>query len=131
MIFNILMIFGIKEKSIHLTNTMWSIATNIPVLLMTGFVVQSHICSLYEKKTQSVMMYPVVVFLVILVHRKKTRQIRTVMDRYNTFKQNKHTHTLIIYITQTHLNNKHNQMNIIYITFIKVTNLFHGKEGTG
>ncbi len=55
----------------------------------------------------------------------------TVMDRYNTFKQNTHTHTLIIYITQTHLNNKHNQMNIIYITFIKVTNLFHGKEGTG
>ncbi len=35
------MIFGIKEKSIILTYTM-VIATNIPVLLMTGFVVQSH-----------------------------------------------------------------------------------------
>ncbi len=35
---NILMIFGIKEKSIILTHTMLAIATNIPVLLKTAFV---------------------------------------------------------------------------------------------
>ncbi len=35
---NILMIFGIKEKWIIL-----AISTNIPVLLMTGFVLQGHI----------------------------------------------------------------------------------------
>ncbi len=42
---NILMIFGIKEKCIILTHTMYllAIATNIPVLLMTAFVLQSHI----------------------------------------------------------------------------------------
>ncbi len=38
------MIFGIKEKCIILTHTMLAIATNIPVLLMTGFVLQGHIC---------------------------------------------------------------------------------------
>ncbi len=42
------MIFGIKEKSIILTHKMFlillAIATNIPVLLMTGFVVQGHFC---------------------------------------------------------------------------------------
>ncbi len=37
------MIFGIKEKSIILTHTMLAIATNIPVLLKTGFVLQGHI----------------------------------------------------------------------------------------
>ncbi len=36
---NILMIFGIKKKSIILT-----IAINIPVLLKTGFVVQGNMC---------------------------------------------------------------------------------------
>ncbi len=41
-LFNILMIFGIKEKSIILTHSMLAIATNIHVLLMTGFVVQGH-----------------------------------------------------------------------------------------
>ncbi len=41
---NILIIFGIKEKSIILTHTMLflAIATNIPVLLMTAFVLQGH-----------------------------------------------------------------------------------------
>ncbi len=106
---------------------------------MTGFVVQSHICSLYEKKN---IIWDDVSSCCVFSHfgsQKKDEANQdsslTVMDRYNTFKQNKHTHThthtLIIYITQTHLNNKHNQMNIIYITFIKVTHLFHGKEGTG
>ncbi len=38
------MIFGIKEISIILTHTvLLAIAINIPVLLMTGFVVQGHI----------------------------------------------------------------------------------------
>ncbi len=42
---NILMIFGIKEKSIILTYTIYvlAIATNIPQRLKTGFVVQGHI----------------------------------------------------------------------------------------
>ncbi len=42
---NILMIFGIKEKSIHFdtNNVFLAIAINIPVLLMTSFVVQGHI----------------------------------------------------------------------------------------
>ncbi len=38
-----IMIFGIKEKLIILTHTMVSIATNIPELLMTAFVLQGHI----------------------------------------------------------------------------------------
>ncbi len=37
---NILMIFVIKEKWIILTHTMY--CTNIPVLLMTAFVLQGH-----------------------------------------------------------------------------------------
>ncbi len=37
---NILMIFGIKEKSIILTP--YNVATNIPVLLKTSFVLQGH-----------------------------------------------------------------------------------------
>ncbi len=38
------LMFGIKEKSIILTQTiLLDIATNIPVRLMTGFVVQGHI----------------------------------------------------------------------------------------
>ncbi len=41
------MIFGIKEKCIILTHTM-AIATNIPVLLKTGFVLQSHILKRLE-----------------------------------------------------------------------------------
>ncbi len=45
---NILMIFGIKENSIILYctknyNVLLAIATNIPMRLMTGFVVQGHI----------------------------------------------------------------------------------------
>ncbi len=39
------MIFGIKEKSkkFYPYNVILAIATNIPVLLMTGFVLQGHI----------------------------------------------------------------------------------------
>ncbi len=39
------MIFGIKEKYNNFDpyNVFLAIATNIPVLLMTGFVVQGHI----------------------------------------------------------------------------------------
>ncbi len=40
------MIIGIKEKSIILTHTIYcllAIATNVPVLLKTGIVVQGHI----------------------------------------------------------------------------------------
>ncbi len=42
---NILMIFGIKEKMYNFDpyNVLLSIATNIPVLLMTAFVLQGHI----------------------------------------------------------------------------------------
>ncbi len=43
------MIFGIKEKSIILINfVLLAIATNIPVRLKTGFVVQGHICIYIE-----------------------------------------------------------------------------------
>ncbi len=42
---NVLMIFGIKEQSIIVThNVLLDIATNIPVLLKTAFVLQGHIC---------------------------------------------------------------------------------------
>ncbi len=43
---NILMISVIKEKLIILThiNVLLAIATNIPELLMTAFVLQGHIC---------------------------------------------------------------------------------------
>ncbi len=53
-LFNILMIFGIKEKNIILTpyNVFLAITTIIPVLLKTGFVVQGHI--LYYKMLKSV-----------------------------------------------------------------------------
>ncbi len=41
---NILMIFGIKEKyNFEPYNVLLAIATNIPVLLMTAFVLQGHI----------------------------------------------------------------------------------------
>ncbi len=41
---NILMIFGIKEKyNFDPYNVLLAIATNIPVLLMTAFVLQGHI----------------------------------------------------------------------------------------
>ncbi len=39
------MIFGIKEiDNFDPCNVLLAIATNIPVLLKTGFVVQGHIC---------------------------------------------------------------------------------------
>ncbi len=43
------MICGIKEKSIILSHTIYcnAISTNIPVLLMTAFVLQDHIYSAY------------------------------------------------------------------------------------
>ncbi len=37
------MIFGIKEKEPY--NVLLAIAANIPVLLMTAFVLQAHICA--------------------------------------------------------------------------------------
>ncbi len=42
---NKLMIFGIKEKKYNFGpyNVLLAIATNIPVLLMTAFVLQAHI----------------------------------------------------------------------------------------
>ncbi len=42
---NILMIFGIKRKTNYFDpyNLFLAIATNIPVILMTGFVLQGHI----------------------------------------------------------------------------------------
>ncbi len=40
------MIFGIKEKWIILTHTMYC-WLNIPVLLMTAFVLQDHILAVY------------------------------------------------------------------------------------
>ncbi len=47
--FNILRIFGIKEKNDNFEsyNILLAIATNIPVLLMTAFVLLGHI-SLYH-----------------------------------------------------------------------------------
>ncbi len=49
---NILIIFGIKEKSILLTlyNAFLAIATYIPQRLETGFVVQGHKCQMKELK---------------------------------------------------------------------------------
>ncbi len=42
---NILMIFGIKKvDNFDPYNVLLAIATNIPVLLMTAFVLQGHIC---------------------------------------------------------------------------------------
>ncbi len=49
------MIFGIKEKWIILTQTMLAIATNIPVLLKAGFVVQDLKCHLKPQCTSLLM----------------------------------------------------------------------------
>ncbi len=43
------MIFGIKEK-IWPINVFLAIATNIPMLLMTGFVLQGHIYQMHNFK---------------------------------------------------------------------------------
>ncbi len=40
---NILMIFGIKDHKISFWPILLAIATNIPVLLMTAFVLQAHL----------------------------------------------------------------------------------------
>ncbi len=55
-----LMIFGIKDNSIILTHTLLAIiATNIPVQLKTGFVVQGHIWEILSP----CIIYPAVIFL--------------------------------------------------------------------
>ncbi len=43
------MIFGIKEKIYDPYNVLLAITINIPVLLMTGFVVQGHILMPYSR----------------------------------------------------------------------------------
>ncbi len=44
------MIFGIKEKNYNVDpyNVLLAIATNIPVRLMTGFVLQGNMCEFYN-----------------------------------------------------------------------------------
>ncbi len=52
---NILMIFGIKKNNnFDPYNVLLSIATNIPVLLVTAFVLQGHICKHTHISHQSV-----------------------------------------------------------------------------
>ncbi len=42
---NILMMFGININNFNPYSVLLAIATNIPVLLMTDFVLQGHICN--------------------------------------------------------------------------------------
>ncbi len=53
---NILMIFGIKEKMYNFDpyNVLLTIATNIPVLLMTSFVLQGHKYNSREEKMTAI-----------------------------------------------------------------------------
>ncbi len=63
MIFNILMIFWHKRKSENFDpyNVLLAIATNIPVWIMTGFVVQGHISvmliDLFNQKYSKIVKY--------------------------------------------------------------------------
>ncbi len=61
------MIFGVKEKSIILTQTILAIAKNIPQRLKTGFVVQGHIW-LYILRTDFIYVLHQIQFTKVILH---------------------------------------------------------------